>query len=148
MKISSRLDYALSCILRVADRYSTKKIVSVNEVAEKEGLEFDYAEKLLIAMRKGGLLKSVRGRTGGYALTASPDRISTKDIVKAVERDTLELVCFRKGRRRKCIHLDDCKIRGFWLMLKENLESFLERYTLKDLLELRKKERNWCLDER
>ena len=143
MKISSRLDYALSCILRVADKYSTNKLVSISEICKKEDLEFDYVEKLLISMRKGGLLKSIRGRRGGYTLSMPPIEISVDDIVKAVERDTLELVCFRKGRRKRCVHLDECRIKDLWIGLKENMESFLERHTLEGLLHSRRKEKNW-----
>lgn len=143
MKISSRLDYALSCILRVADNYSANKLASVKEISEKERLEYDYTEKLLITMRKNGLLKSVQGRSGGYTLSLSPDKISVKDVVVAIENATLELVCFRKGRRRKCVHLADCRVRNLWVGLKKNMEPFLEKHTLEDLLRLRRKEENW-----
>lgn len=148
MKISSRLDYALSCILRIADRYNEKRIVSIKEICEKERLEFDYVEKLLISMKRGGILKSIRGRSGGYVLAFPPDRISVKDVVIAVEKDVLELVCFRKGRRRRCVHLDDCKVRRFWFGLKEVIGSFLEKHTLRQLLDLRRKEKNWALGGR
>ncbi|MFC1623965.1 RrF2 family transcriptional regulator [Candidatus Omnitrophota bacterium] len=143
MKISSRLDYALSCILRVASKYSANKLTSISEICKKEKLEFDYVEGLLISMKKRGLLKSVRGRSGGYTLSMPPDKISVKDIVEAIEKDTLKLVCFRKGRKRKCVHLDDCRIKAFWMQFKNNIESFLENHTLKELLCLRKKEKNW-----
>ena len=143
MKISSRLDYALSCVLRIADKYNGKRIVSIKEICEREKLEFDYVEKLLISMKRGGILESIRGRSGGYILSFPPDKISVKDVVIAIEKDVLGLVCFRKGRKRRCIHLDDCRVRNFWFSLKEHMESFLEKHTLKELLELRKKEKNW-----
>lgn len=143
MKISSRLDYALSCLLRVADSYPAGKLVSVREITEKERLEFDYVEKLLIRFKKAGILKSIRGRLGGYKLTAHPNKISVKDIVRAVEGETLELVCFRKGRRRRCVHLDDCMVRCFWMKLRENIDEFLDGHTLEDLLKLRREEKNW-----
>lgn len=144
MKISSRLDYALSCVLRVADAYGRKRAVPVREISRKEKLEPDYVEQLLMAMKRGGIVRSIRGRMGGYALSGPPETISVKGVVKAIERDTLELVCFRKkGRRNKCVHLDDCKVRVFWIDMKKDMESFLDSYSLKELLDLRKKEENW-----
>lgn len=144
MKVSSRVDYALSCILRIADKYGKYRPVVVKEVAEKEKLEPDYVEQLCVTMKRAGILKSVRGRTGGYVLTASPDKISVKDVIGAIDVNILESICFRKkGRRKKCVHLEDCKIRFLWKKLKENMESFLKRYTLDKLLKLRRKEKNW-----
>ena len=144
MKISSRLDYALSCVLRIADKYDEKKPISVSEVAKKEKLETDYVEQLLIAMKKQGILKSVRGAGGGYILALPPNKTTVDMIVKAIDREILEFVCFRKrGRRKKCIHIDDCRIRSLWSDFKGCMESFLKKRSLEELLRLREKEKNW-----
>jgi len=145
MKISSRVDYALSCALRIADRFETKKPVPISYISEKERIEPDYAEQLLIKMKEAGILKSVRGSAGGYLLSRSPARITAKDILKAIEKDMIELVCSRKkGRRRNCAHLRDCKVKRLWIDLGEKIGLFLDKYTLKELLALRRRERNWA----
>jgi Rrf2 family transcriptional regulator, iron-sulfur cluster assembly transcription factor len=142
MKVSSRVDYALSCAIRVAERYGSNEPVNVRQIAGKEKLAMDYVEQLLVTMKRAGILKSVRGKGGGYVLAVSPDKISAKDIVEAVDKNILEPVCFRKkGRQNKCCHSYDCKIRGFWVGLKDKMEDFMDDYTLEKLLILRKKER-------
>lgn len=144
MKISSRLDYAISCIIRVADKYKSKKPISISHVSAKERLEYDYTEQLLVKMRRAGLLKSVRGPAGGYILSRPPDKITVKDVALAIEDEILELICFRKkGRKKRCVHFSDCRVRGLWLKLREEMESFLTRHTIKGLLLLRKKEKSW-----
>ena len=144
MKISSRFDYGLSCILRVADRYGTGTPVSVGYIARKERIASDYVEQLLIKMKREGLLKSVRGPAGGYILNRAPNRISVKDVAEAIERELLSAVCSReKGRRKKCAHSHDCRLKSFWAGLKKEIEVFLKGHTLRDLLSLRKKEKNW-----
>jgi len=144
MKISSRVDYALSCILIIADSYDKQKPVTVSEIAEKEELELDYVEQLCITMKKAGILKSIRGKKGGYILARPPFRISAKDVVLAIDKNIIEPVCFRKkGRRKRCIHLKDCKIRFLWNGLKKNMELFLESYALDRLLKLRRREKRW-----
>ena len=142
MKISSRLDYAISCAVHIADTYYKKRPASVSHIAEKECIEPDYAEQLLIKMKRAGILKSIRGPAGGYVLKSSPSKITAAEVVKAVENNILEPVCFRKkGRRKKCVHLTDCKIRILWLGLADVMEDHLESYSLKKLLSLRKKEK-------
>ena len=144
MKLSSRVDYALSCILRVADKHGEKRPVSVSDIAKKEHLNSDYVEQLLIKMKRAGILKSIRGKEGGYILAKSPAKITSEDVVIAIENDVLELVCSRKkGRRNKCLHLDKCRIRCFWMELRESMKIFLKNRSLDKLLLLRKKERSW-----
>lgn len=144
MKISSRVDYALSCILRIADKDGRGTPVTVNEIAEKEKLKPDYVEQLCVTMKRTGILRSVRGKSGGYILAKSPNKISVKDVIAGIEKNVLEPVCFRKkGRRKKCFHFEDCKIRFLWDDLKKDMESFLSKYTIDKLLALRKRESNW-----
>ena len=91
-------------------------------------------------MKRAGILKSARGRIGGYSLAASPHKITARDVVLAIEGEILGLVCFRqKGRRNRCIHLSDCQIRDFWNGLRDNMEGFLKDHSLERLLQLRKK---------
>jgi len=144
VKISSRLDYALSCAIRVADKYKLKKPISVASIADKEKLDVDYVEQLLIALRRKGILKSQRGPGGGYILAKAPEKISAVSIVNAIEGQTIELICYRKkGRKVKCIHSLDCKVRDFWLGLKNSMDAYLDSYSLADLVLLRRKQKNW-----
>jgi Rrf2 family protein len=144
MKVSSRVDYALSCILRVADGHKNHNPITVGEVAKKEKLGPDYVEQLFVSMRKAGLLKSIRGKKGGYKLATAPAKISAKDVMMSIEGDILELICHRKkGRRNKCIHFDNCKLRKFWEGLGRTMGAFSEKCTLKELVEMRRKEKDW-----
>ncbi|PIV57229.1 hypothetical protein COY52_10995 [Candidatus Desantisbacteria bacterium CG_4_10_14_0_8_um_filter_48_22] len=143
MKISSRFDYAISCILRVADKYNEGP-VKASEAAEKEKLKEDYVEQLFRAMRKKDILKSIRGPGGGYVLSRPSSHINCKDIMEAIEKNTFETVCFReKGRRNKCIHRNNCRIRSVWLEIKDGIEALFKRYDVGTLLRMRRTEKNW-----
>jgi Rrf2 family protein len=138
------LDYALSCVLRLADKYETGQPVSVAEIAKREHLATDYVEQIMITLKRAGILKSIRGVEGGYVLAVRPDRVTAKEIVFAIEKDVLKLVCARKkGRRHKCIHLECCQVKDFWLELRQEISDFLKRYSLESLLFLRRKEPHW-----
>ncbi len=144
MKISSRVDYALSCVLRVADKYGSRVPVTITEISRKEKIKTDYVGQILILLKKSGVLKSIRGRRGGYLLKTRPENISVLTIIKAIEQEVLKPVCFReKGRRKRCIHFSDCRILSLWNGLKSNMEKYLDNKNLKELLVLRKKEKSW-----
>ena len=144
MKISSRLDYAIACAIVLASMYKEKEPIPVALIAEKEKLAYDYVEQLLRALKRNNIVKSVRGVKGGYMLSRFPSKIMARDIVIAIEKKVLKLVCDRKKARRKdCIHLSDCKIKGFWIGLRDKMDKYFISYTLKDLLEIRKKEKSF-----
>ncbi len=144
MKVSSRVDYALSCVLIVADKYAEHKPATVNEIAEREHVESDYVEQLCVMMKKAGILKSIRGKNGGYVLARPPLKITAKDVMAAIDKNVLETVCSRKkGRRKRCIHFKNCNIRFLWNGLGKDMELFLDRHTLNSLLRLRRTEKNW-----
>lgn len=142
MKISSRVDYALSCLLVIAAQDESERPTSVKYIAEQEKIEVDYVEQLLIVMKRAGILKSLRGVKGGYLLARPAGEITAFDIVRSFEGEVLELVCFRaKGRRSTCIHLADCEVRSFWTGLRGHIQEYLEQTTVTDLLALRQKEK-------
>lgn len=142
MKISSRLDYALSCAVILADMYEENRPTPVALIAQRECIEYDYVEQILRALKRANIVKSTRGVNGGYALSKPPGEITAKDIVIAMEKCSLQLVCERKRARRKnCVHFNDCRVKVLWLGLRDNIENYLNNYTLKNLLVLRKKEK-------
>jgi len=149
MKISSRVDYALSCVLRIADKFGSGKPVSVSYISDREEIETDYVEQLLIRMKRAGILKSIRGPLGGYLLSRSPSEITAKDVILAIEKDILEPVCSRrKARRKRCLYLNDCKLKLLWEGLGEAMSSYLGKSTLKKLLKLRRESKIWKKDRR
>jgi Rrf2 family transcriptional regulator, cysteine metabolism repressor len=142
MKISSRLDYALSCAIILADMHEKNRPTPVALIAQRECIEYDYVEQILRVLKRGNIVKSTRGVNGGYVLAKPPEKITAKDIVIAMEKNSLQLVCERERARRKdCVHFNDCKVKVLWLGLRDNMEKYLNNYTLKRLLILRKKEK-------
>lgn len=142
MKVSSRVDYALSCLIIIGAAYESRKPVPVKCIAEIENIEVDYVEQLLIIMKRAGILKSVRGVKGGYLLADAPEKITAYDVIRAFEKEVLELVCYReKGRKSPCIHLEDCEVRSFWTGMRTVMETYLHNNTLATLIALRAREK-------
>ncbi len=141
MRISSRIDYAVSALLIIAVNYSEGKAIPVKKVSEEISLAVDYVEQLLITLKRAGIVNSLRGVKGGYLLADSPENIKMLGVVEAFEKDVLELACNReKGRKDKCVYLDNCNVKEFWIGLRDVILSYLNGKTLADLVALRKME--------
>ena len=84
MKLSTKGRYGLRAMIDLA-RYSEEMPVSISCIAARQGLSEGYLEQLVALLRKAGLVKSIRGASGGYVLTRAAKEISVGDILRALE---------------------------------------------------------------
>ena len=64
---------------------ATGEPVSLAEIAERQEISLSYLEQLFAMLRRGGLVKSVRGPGGGYLLAHDRDETRIADIILAVD---------------------------------------------------------------
>jgi len=135
MKITSQEEYGLRCLLQLA-RIPQHHVVSVKEIATREGLSGAYVEKLLRILSRAGLVHSMRGLRGGYALNRPATSIMLGEVVRALGTvQTTEHICTSfTGNRDACVHFSDCGIRSVWSGLTTYIQSFLDQTTLASLL--------------
>lgn len=135
MRITTRGEYGLRCILSIARR-AGNGVVSIREIAKDERLPKDYVEQLLLRLRRAGLIESIRGIHGGYRLTKEPIYITVKDVIEALERATFNEVCHKyiKGNKR-CIHLKECGLSVVWKRLKNTIDDVLTKANLQYILD-------------
>ena len=136
MKITSQEEYGLRCLLQLA-RMAEHSVVSVKEIAAKEGLSHAYVEKLLRILSRAGLAHSARGIKGGYALNRPASAISLGEVVRALgtEQTTKHICQVFTGNQDVCVHFNDCGLRSVWSGLTTYIKNFLDRTTLDSLLE-------------
>ncbi|MBI3330702.1 MAG: Rrf2 family transcriptional regulator, partial [Candidatus Omnitrophica bacterium] len=109
MKITAQEEYGLRCLLQLA-RAPQHEVVSVKEIAAKEGLSSAYVEKLLRILSKAGLVHSMRGLRGGYALNRPSASVTLGEVVRALGQvQTTDHICTSfTGNLDACIHFSDC----------------------------------------
>jgi Rrf2 family protein len=84
MKFSVGVEYALHCLLYMIN-VDKDKSVGIRDLATFQGISESYLSKVYARLSKNGLIKSVPGVKGGYALARDPKEITFWDIVEAVE---------------------------------------------------------------
>ena len=127
MKITAQEEYGLRCLLQLA-RPDQDSILTVKEIARREGISGAYAEKLLRLLSKAGLTQSVRGLRGGYCLSRAMNETSLGDVMRALGNipSTTEICERYTGNRPSCIHISDCGIRSAWAGLTRYIQRFLD----------------------
>lgn len=115
--------------LASASRPQTK--VSLREVAEREVISLKYLEQLVRPLMKAGLLKSVRGKGGGYVLAKPAAQIRAGDILRAAEGERSTVAC--EGLEGACGRSDLCSTVKFWTGLEETIDAYVDGVTLVEL---------------
>jgi len=134
MKISAQEEYGLRCLLQLAS-VPEGKIVTVREIAQKEGLSSAYVEKLLRFLARAGLVHSLRGIRGGYVLNRPASQITLGEVIRALGQvPTTNHICNQfTGNQDTCVHFSNCGIRSVWSGLTNYIQNFLDQTTLESL---------------
>ena len=83
MKLSTKGRYGLRAMIDLA-RFSENEPVSISSIATRQDISERYLEQLFGLLKKAGLIKSIRGASGGYVLDKPVEAISVGDILSAV----------------------------------------------------------------
>ena len=131
MLISSKGRYALRLMIYIAAFGDAEGKIALREVADREDISLKYLEQLVRPLMHAGLLTSVRGKGGGYALARPAAEIRAGDILRAAEGTTTPVAC--EGLEGACHRADLCSTVKFWTGLDEAIEAYVDGVTLADL---------------
>jgi Rrf2 family protein len=134
VKLSKKSEYAIRALVCLAA--SEAAMLSIQEIARREGIPKKFLEQVLLALNKAGLVQSVRGKAGGYALRGTPETITLGDIVRAVDGPIAPLPCANLDAPAKCadcVSLDLCWLRPVLLDVGSAVNATLDRVTLAEM---------------
>lgn len=133
MMISTRGRYALRIMLDLA-RHDQDGFVSLKEICDRQEVSMKYLETIVADLYRGGLVKSKRGKSGGYRLTADPENCNVYDIMRAAESNFSPVPCVAEGMGG-CERSESCLTLPMWQKLDGLIEDYLSKISLKDLLD-------------
>ncbi|HUU50855.1 MAG TPA: Rrf2 family transcriptional regulator [Nitrospinota bacterium] len=133
MWLTTRGRYAARAMIDLAC-HSKGRPVSLQPISERQNISLYYLGQLFMNLRKAGLVKGMRGPSGGYVLTRRPADISIMDIFSAVEEGIYPVNCIRENidTNKICDRQDGCVTRLVWKKLYEQTSKLLATTTLKD----------------
>jgi Rrf2 family protein len=131
LKINKKVEYALMALKHIASR-DDSKLISARELCDHFKTPFDTTAKVLQIMNTHGILSSVKGIKGGYALARPLSQVSTMELIRIVEGDEGEIFC--QGHNGLCDLYRACNIVGPMDQLNRMVRSYLDNLTLQELL--------------
>ena len=88
MRLSTKGRYAVMAMVDLA-QHSAGDPISLAEIADRQEISLSYLEQLFAMLRKGGLVKSVRGPGGGYLLAHDRSETRIADIILAIRSTSI-----------------------------------------------------------
>ncbi|HHT73097.1 MAG TPA: Rrf2 family transcriptional regulator [Firmicutes bacterium] len=135
MRISTRGEYGVRAMFHLTLHYG-KGPIPVRTIAEQQGIPEYYLEQLIGALRRAGLVTSIRGAQGGYTLAHPPEDITVGDVIRVLEGPITPMECLDKaGAETECGVLGPCAMRKMWQRLKDSMERVLDTTTLASLVQ-------------
>jgi Rrf2 family iron-sulfur cluster assembly transcriptional regulator len=111
--------------------------VSLAEIAKRQEISLSYLEQLFAKLRKGGLVRSVRGPGGGYRLSRPAGELRIADIILAVDEPIAATRC-KTGSPIGCTGTTSrCVTHDLWEELGRQIHVFLSSVSLADVIEKR-----------
>jgi len=132
MLVSTKGRYGLRLMVYLASRYGSGP-VGVEVMVRDQGISGNYIHVLLGSLKVSGLVRSLRGRAGGYELTCSPSEITAYDVVVALEGSEKLVECV--GDASVCSRSGRCPTRGLWCEIAQAVDGILRGVTLQSLAE-------------
>ncbi len=133
MRFSTRSRYGLRAMLELALNYDRKEPTPLFQIAEKQLISEGYLEHMMTVLRKGGLVRSVRGAQGGYLLMREPAGITAGEIVRCLEGPLGPTGCVSEEDPENCARAEFCVTRQLWERVREATASVLDSVSLADL---------------
>jgi Rrf2 family protein len=117
-------------------RRSANGPVKRKDIAEIEGLSMGFLENILCILKDHGLIRTVRGARGGFALRRPPEKITLLDLVNALESETAPVECLEDTRT--CRRASACAARSAWQRVHDAQREVLSSISLRDLVDMDK----------
>lgn len=136
MKLSTKGRYAVMAMADLAS-HNTDKPVTLAEVAERQDISLSYLEQLFGKLRKGDLVKSVRGPGGGYMLSRAPSETKVSDIIMAVDEQIKTTRCGNSGPPGCRSDRGYCLTHDLWQELGNQIYLYLSSVSLADVCKRR-----------
>ncbi|MEK9649525.1 MAG: Rrf2 family transcriptional regulator [Gammaproteobacteria bacterium] len=132
MNFTTKSRYAINALAELALLRDKGGSYALSDIAHNQGIEQRYLEQLFRKLRMAGILKSTRGRYGGYEFANCPSQISIKMVMEAVEENLDATGC---SGASNCFQGKRCVSHNFWDNLNKTVDTFLEDTFITDLFE-------------
>ena len=135
--LTMKTKYALKALGQLASAPPGAPML-IADIAEREEIPKKFLEAILAELKQHGILRSRKGRGGGYYLAKSPDTITLASIIRVLDGPLAPVPCLSRTAYQRCEGCKDEATCGIRLVLREAHAAsvkVLESTTLADMVQ-------------
>ena len=133
MNFTSKEEYGLRAVIHLAMHESAWP-VQTREIAATEGIPEQFLEQVLAALRRAGIVRSIRGASGGYELANSPRNITAGDVLRALSGPIAPITCIDESTDRSD-NIGRRVVVNLWQRVQSAISEVLDGTTVQDMME-------------
>ncbi len=128
MKLSVKSDYAVRAVFWLSQRFHKSGACTVEEMASQYGIPANYLVQILIELKAARIVKSQRGKTGGYLLARPPAEITFGDVLRCIHGDVFDSPALHDSR-------NPAELQRAWQSLQQAVNQASEAINFQQLLD-------------
>jgi Rrf2 family protein len=130
--LTKRTQYSLRALYALARHYG-KGPMLITQLSHEQAIPRKFLELLLLSLKGSGLVRSKKGKGGGYSLAVPPDQVTIGSVIRMIEGPLAPLPCASETRFRKCdecLDIETCETRIVMREVRDAIAEILDRTTL------------------
>lgn len=133
--ITSKSKYALNALVALAEAQGRGPVL-ISDLAREKEIPRKFLERILLELKARGVLRSQKGKGGGYQLARPPDLISVGDVVRWTSGPLAPVSCVSATAYAPCRECTDeasCGIRSVMKEVRDAMSGILDETSIADL---------------
>lgn len=130
MKVSTKGRYGLRAMADLTLN-SKNEHITLKSIAQRQSISENYLEQVFSALKKAGLVNSIKGPQGGYTLSDEASNITVGKILRVLEGD-LSVIAEESSRVNI---VEDCLKMVVWDKINQCVDELVDSITLEDIAE-------------
>jgi Rrf2 family protein len=128
VRLSVKSDYAARAVFGLASAFASGTARKVDDLAAEQGVPPNYLVQILIELKAKQIVRSLRGKEGGYLLARAPRDITLGEVLRAIHGEVIEPPALADA---KCAP----ELRQAWARFKLGAETAADQITFQAMLD-------------
>lgn len=128
LKLSVKSDYAARAVLGLAKQYESGGSVRAETLAEEQGIPSNYLAQILLELKSRQIVKSQRGKEGGYLLARPPAEITFGEVLRCMHGAVFDSPALADARCPP-------ELRAQWQRMQRTLDEAADAMNFQQLME-------------